>query len=297
MIYYRNIIARVLIAIGVFAAPVFVLAADATSTPTVTSTSTASSTATATAEECKEKLCILGKELAAVKDDNTMPEEEKAAKELELRRQILNEIILLSYAEIDKLNSRLNALPELNDLEKEKRDAHAKTLSIYRSHYDALKETLSGDGKLNLEQTQSLAKELQTWRNEQYIPGMKKISNFILVVQQPGILKVGMERKEKIATDIQKLASGGYLNDQQAAALNDMLSKADALLEQSRTLRNDAYALIFPAPPSESESKPSKSQPSEITPDQLIKSSFEKIKDAYGIFLDISSRVKEILGL
>lgn len=224
-------------------------------------------------------------QLESLKDNISISSEEKAAKELDLRKQILKLAVALSYEEIEKLSGRMDALPLLNDIEKGKATSSLSALSEYRNRYDAIKETLGQE--LTLEQTIALAQELKDWRAALYVPAMKEISNFVLALQQRSVIKTGFERRSKIETDIKKLFQSGYITDEQAISLGQMLNQAESFLNEAQLVNGDVYKLVFAG------EAPADSS---VT-DTLIKASLEKIKSAYVVFLDMSGKVKEILGL
>ena len=249
-------------------------------------TTTASATAPS-APTIKELSAQLEELLVVTKDDISIPAEEKATKELELRIQILQKVILLSYEELDKLYGKIETLPLLNDAEKERAASSLATLSEYRSRYETVWETLSKNS--TLEQTIKLASELRDWRATLYIPAMKEISNFVLVLQKRSVIKTGFERRTKIESDLKKLSQGNYITTKQAVALSQMLTEAEAFLNSAQLANGDAYKLVFTAQ--------NPAEPIAADADVLIKTSLEKIKSAYTIFLDMSRKVKEILGL
>jgi len=252
------------------------MAADATSTATSTSTATTTEAVKITPQSINE----LSAELVALKDDTSLPEGKKAIKELELRKKILEGVIFLSYEELDKLSGRLDSLEKLNEAEKTKVASSTEILGSFRKHYDAVKDKLALES--TIDGTKQIASELKDWRESEYILAMKEIFNFAQVIQLRRVVNIGFERRSKIEADINKLFQSGYITKEQNDELMKMLENAKLFLDSAQAANNDAYKIIFE---------------NSSSPDEFIKASLEKIKSAYSIFLDMSAKVKEIIGL
>ncbi|MBI4119809.1 MAG: hypothetical protein HY456_03125, partial [Parcubacteria group bacterium] len=248
-------------------------------------------------------------------DKMDLADEIKGEQELALRKEVLGCLVKLSYAEMDELNGRLTALQPLYETDAEKILAAElpKDFAGYREYYKAAEDKLAA-ADLNLESVKQLWSELISWREISYIPRIAVAAQFIFTIQQRAILKIAFARHEKIAADIKSLDGNGYFNDEQHKTLYDMLEKAKELLDDAQQLNTRAYTLLFEPETTESATSTPSSTSTEVeinatnTPgviapsnadiiDQAARNSLADVKEAYGIFLEMSKTVKTILGI
>ena len=280
-LYYKKQISYILAA-ALFAVPALTFA-ESNTTSTLALTNSTSSTATEDIDTLRAQLNAL---LNPKDEMGFISNEEKNARELKLRHKILIGSIALSYIEIDQLANRLNALVELNAKEQEKKEAYLEKLVGYLNYHDVIREKVNNlsNETLNVENIKTAAKELLDWRRDFYISPMKEMSAFILTIKQPAVLKISLERHEKIASDLRKLSQGGYINQEQLFELTQLLNKARELLSEAQAMNNDAYNVLF-------------TEENKTGLDELARSSLENIKSAYAIFMEMSVKVKQILSI
>jgi hypothetical protein len=235
-------------------------------------------------------------ELLLIRDDANLSETEKLARELDLRKKILKEVLTLSLEEVNRLADKLDNLPQLtqNSREKALQNDYRASLTNHLNYYTTQLAEL--DKLTTLEEVKNLAQKVKEYRDNAYNPEVQKIVNFVLVFYNEEVLKLAKTRLEKITTDIKKLEKLGYIKEgafsREIKLAGEKLSSAQTALDQAKT------TILSPAPTSETagESKTEEGQ-AVIEPGKLIEDSLNKVKSAYDLFLEISKNLRKTLGI
>jgi len=242
-------------------------------------------------------------ELLNVRDDTSLTEEQKLVKELEIRKKILSEVLILSLEEVKKLEAKLDALPEFVDESSEKtlQGEFEVSLKGYSSYYTEQTDKLAT--LRTIDEVKKLAQEIRDYRETKYNPRVQEIVNFVLIFYNEDVLKTANTRLEKISADVNKLEKLGYLK---VGAFSAELKRASNILKSAAELNNQAKSLVLTPPTEEvvTEKPVSAEEVVEIeseeivpTPAQLTEESLNKIKSAYDIFLQIGKDLRKALGI
>jgi len=268
-------------------------------------------------------------ELIELKDDNTLSDQEKEEKEIQVRKEALEKIIDLSLIETKNLANKINAL----ELSSEDQIAiKVKLISILDANESYSKELKTKTEKedISLEEIKNLAQEYKDWRDENYNKYVKKITVFILTFQEKQVLKTADIRLEKIMSDLKKLedlkvlkkedtlkfitdstknlANAQVLNKNAESLIIEIIKKD--LLETATTSPETLSAsttpeiasislMAAPAPSQEQEiaTTTAKIITEEENAQSLIEQSLQEIKNAYTNFISISTKVNQRLKL
>ncbi|MBI1839146.1 MAG: hypothetical protein HYR95_02545 [Candidatus Colwellbacteria bacterium] len=242
-------------------------------------------------------------DLLLIRDDDSLSDKEKAAKEIEVKTKILEGVLSLSLDEVKNLNGKLKDLPEFpkDSQEKKMQEGFMKSLEVHAAYYN---EELN---KLALLQTlaelRNMAEEVKKYRETVYNSDVQKIVEFALVFYSENVLGVSNNRLDKISGDIKKLSGMGYIR---AGAFDSQMAKAKDLLELAAKLQKQAKEIVLKVP--DGKDMVSDNAPAELiikdgevkklpAPTNLMGDSLNKIKEAYGIFLQISKDVRKALGI
>lgn len=264
-------------------------------------------------------------ELIRLKDNNTLSESEKEIKEIQIRKEALDEIANLSLLEIKNLEDKLNSLEFTSDIQNQIKDRFLEILGNNRKYSEDLKTKLSGEN-LTLTEVKNLAQEYKDWRDQNYNNYVKKLTVFILSFQEKNVLKTANTRLEKIITDIKKLETTKILKKEDTWNLIESAMKS---LTNAQVLNTNAEKIIIEViqkdiliiasstasttislvesattTPETSEieinlastsAKIASSTP-KILPENnaqtMIEKSLQEIKNTYNIFISISNKVK-----
>lgn len=237
------------------------------------------------------------------RDDTSLKEENKLLKELEIRKDVLNEVFTLSLEEVAKLTARIDVLPEFaeNSREKALRDEFKLSLENYSTYYRDQSKKLAD--LTTIGEVKNLAQKIKDYRDEIYNPQIQQIVNFILLFYNENVLKIANARLDKISADIQKLEKLGYIK---AGAFASEMKFAAQTLNDARAFFEEAKKAVFAPSQSEEETviesgisapmEDEKAQPP-VEPNKLMENSLNKVKSAYDTFLKVGKGVRKILGM
>ncbi len=258
--------------------------------------------------------------LENVKDgvsDLVTAKDEKDSLSFPLRAETFKRVVELSLSEAKELKLKLLAFDSIttSSLVGNWRNEMIQDLNEALSYYERQKE-LKNEPQ-TIEEVKALAQGFKTWREENYLPLANETNEFLLVKQEEKAIEVALKRSKKINEDLLKLQKSKILAiTKNLGQLNKLLLKADSLIGESKKQNEAAYQLFLdslettstvPAPtllllPQEESgtSTASSTIPSDDVPllsiKDLIKVSLNKIKEAYQVFIEMSSLVRKLLG-
>lgn len=239
-------------------------------------------------------------EIFEVKNNQSLNEEEKAKRELEVRKEALSKIFDLTLLEDKDLKNRLLALKDLNEKQKRIQAALVGLLSENENAYQEMRQRLEGADSLKA--VKQLAADFKIWRHNVYNPKVEKILSFTLIFQQKKTLAIANDRLKKIKSDLARLEDAKIIQEEDTASL---LKKAVAALQKAGDLNNQAEVLVaailyeefFPSAPDPSQKEID--NPEEIklgsakSVKNLVEESLKEIRTAYRLFIDIGKVVRE----
>lgn len=239
--------------------------------------------------------------------------------EVASKQQIFYKITDLFDAELKNLNDNLNgAKLEDNSEFTQKRNEFLKELSDFENYNKYLKEKISKTA--NPEDLKNLAINFKDWREKTYNSQAQIIINFALLLKQKEVSATAIERFGKIEKDIKKLTNLGveqtikltFLLNESKSKLNladESFQKAKNILYDylsasssqdiiaTSTISTSTIATSTIATSTEATSTIPIAPMEQFDTSKFqesIKESFEKIKSAYEIFLEMSNLVKKI---
>lgn len=258
-------------------------------------------------------------------DTLVIARDENVTSDLGLRIEALKKVIELSMSEAKELRVKL-ALLETEDELKIWREEVSNRLGEVLSYLDQ-KQKLSTSGDIkNIEALKEVAQTFKDWRDATYTPLAEEIDEFFAVKKGDEVIKVASARSLKIAKDIIKIQK---INPKAALSLKASLQKADRLISDGASVQKNSFNVFYgkyvlpivvtstPVTTTSSLSivigtstigigtstmikmrmvesdglKPFESE--EVPIKDLIRASFQKVRDAYQVFIEMSSSVRE----
>jgi hypothetical protein len=249
-------------------------------------------------------------ELLTTKDDTSLTPEEKLAKEIDNRGEILKEALISSLEEVSNIKTKLEKLPDLekDSKEKELKDKFIEELTNYEIYYKEQGNNLdslianSEDNETLNEDLKKAIIELKNYRENIYNPRFQKMVEFLILFYSADVLQITQTRFDKISNDISKLEKLGLIK---TGYSESSMEKAAQLINDAGVLQIKAKALILNQDIPKKETADNteeiigdgKEPIPEPTPRELIETSLNKIKSAYDIFLQISKDIRKTLGM
>ncbi len=254
-------------------------------------------------------------ELIEAKDKND-------PKEAEARLETYKKVLTLALSDAKGLKLKLLAFEE---------DKTTTTLTLWkRSRVEAVNEVIkyyeneealvAEMAATPAEEVKARAEELKSWRESTYLPLADEIQAFLLIEQQKKSLDIATKRLQKIGVDVEKLKKAKF---KEIKTVEEQFGKSGALMNEAIALNNEAehrfqrdYLLPFMGKDDplriallkeikeekEATEKAKKVPVASSTPPipplsikELVDRSFTKVKDAYQIFIEMSSLVRKLL--
>jgi uncharacterized protein YfkK (UPF0435 family) len=272
-------------------------------------------------------------QLIEVKDDKSISEAERLAKELEARKQVVKDALSLSLKEISGLETSLKALKSKDERVIAFQKSSLEYLESAKAFYEEKAELV--DSIEDLEEIKSLAQTIKDYRDAGYNTTTERINNFLLLSQTDNLIKVAQTRWTKIDADLNKLERGQFIS---YGYFDANMEKAQKYINDAADLSNEAKEHILkefdeevavkeaaeaaipvedndsapitmlgsgagetpglenqlPAPTSNTE-KTEPATTSVVNPKELAEASLTNLKSSYDVFLKISQSVKKIL--
>lgn len=243
-------------------------------------------------------------DLVTAKDDNT-------TNALALRIETFRQVLDLSSAETKDLEFKLLTIDKDERFETWKQNA-LSGLAYALAYYDSERDLLSGEGSIDSEKITSIAKDFKEWRESTYLPLVSQIQNFVLLKQEIKAIQVAEKRLQKVnenlvalgfnpdGKDFSKYILKAKTSIGEASKLNkeaeDLFVSLHVALsaDTATSSPNEATLSATSTHGTNATSTPPSPSPATSIKD-LIKSSLDKIRDAYQSFLDVSGLVRKLL--
>lgn len=160
--------------------------------------------------------------------------------DLTARQNILIGISDNSQTEIDGLAADLNAL-DLDDSWGAIRDRFVADLSDFKNYYKEFENKVNAED-ITLADIKALAKELKDWREQNYTPELKEITNMTLIFQDESFLQTAHGRLDKVSADIKKMDKQNIIKTD---ALKNYFVQANKKLIDAEDSKNNGKNLFF----------------------------------------------------
>ncbi len=249
--------------------------------------------------------------------------DENISNDLGLRIDAFKKVIELSVSEAKDLQVRTLLI------EKSSKDMALWREEVLGEVENAVRffELLKKKGVAHIKDVSAVkleAEEFRKWREENFAPALRAVNDYSSLAKGREIAGIAKERSQKIAKDLIKLGKSG----KDAAELQTRLQKANTSITAAEKLLKEGGALfqltyILPVTTSSSEpiiESPTSSLPigeaptsslatssMPISPEkgveasaplsikELVRSSFDEVKDAYRLFIEMSGLVRKSL--
>lgn len=232
---------------------------------------------------------------------------ETAPSGLEVRKQILKEILDLSLSETKNLKESLEKLDLTSSEWKEIKEKLLEALGQSDDHYKEIQGNLEKND-YNLDESKAIAKNLKEWRENIYTPQLNAIINMLLIFQNEDLLKITQSRLDKIENDIKKINKQNYIKTE---SLKIYLDQATQTLKDAKDANEKAKVIFLEIERVENEKDSSKGQNFGIETSQtqnnnaekeknhenvqkLLIDSLKNIKNTYEIFFQMNLKIKNL---
>ncbi|MCL4405927.1 MAG: hypothetical protein M1586_00680 [Patescibacteria group bacterium] len=251
-------------------------------------------------------------QLIEVKDDRSLNNDERLAKELEARKQVVKDALALSLKEIDSLENSLKAIETKDERTAAFKKVSFEYLESARGFYEEQIKTI--DDLHDIDGVKAEAQTIKDYRDGGYNAKVGRISNFLLLNQTDEFIKIAETRWQKIDSDLKKLERGQFIS---TGYFDISMQKARKYIRDAASLANDAkeqilkdfeaeQAALVEKPtlmataetenPTPAEITPAETaKPEVVNPKELAEASLTNLKSGYDVFLKISQAVKKIL--
>ena len=258
-----------------------------------------------------ENLTTSVNQLIEVKDDKSMSDAERLAKELEARKQVVKDALSLSLKEISSLETSLKALKTKDERVLDFQSSSLEYLESAKTFYKEQSDVV--DKLASMDEVKALAQKIKDYRDAGYNKKIERVTNFLLLNQIDGLIATAETRWQKIDSDLKKLERGAFVSP---GYFDANMQKAKKYISDATNLGADAKEQIlkeFEAEKISAEEKlslttasPSEDKtqvqdnipeiaPKVVNPKELAEASLTNLKSSYDIFLKISQSVKKIL--
>lgn len=256
-------------------------------------------------------------------DNLVSAKDSKQPDELSLRIQTLKQAIELSIEEAKDARTKLEGLDKdtLSDNEAVWREAKLKDVESALNYFETQKSDVEDNSKnISTTEAKNIAENFKTWRDENYLPPLNEVRDYFFVDQQEKTIETAKSRAQKIDEDIKRLERAKVKN---IASARKLLKNANILIADSDAINGKAHALFFTtfidigtstatssasadtkketklenktSGDKDATSTISGAEPRPKSIRDLVKDSSLKIRDAYKVFIDMSSLVRRLL--
>jgi hypothetical protein len=247
---------------------------------------------------------ILQKTVKSIEDLINAKDED--AESLTFRIQALKQVIELSISEAKELKVKIltledvkRPLDKLNEKELAWRQNQIEKLNAAIEYYENRRKLLTEQDPITLEWIKSEAQIFKEWRENNFLPLADSIIDFLLIQQEQRAIKTTQERLKKITRDLQSLEKKGVRN---LKPLFNLLTKAETAINESVELNKQAVVLFWDkqnlgiTTSTATSTEPIEPIPPPLVRD-LVRDSLNKIREAYQIFIEMSSLVRKLFIL
>ncbi len=197
------------------------------------------------------------------------------------------------------------------------RDSAVKRLdTILDSYENEKKELKTSEAALTLEDIRARAASFKARRDETYLPLYEEVMSYVLLRKNESALEVAFDRWSRIEKDVAILMDGGLKgNDLKTlfASTTTHLSAARNAYEAAQEKFENRYIAVdapaatstpaspvdgpaLPAATSSLDKQTGGAEPMDVSIKGLVKQSFQSVKDAYRIFIEMSGLVRKLLS-
>ncbi len=244
----------------------------------------------------------------------------KKSDELSLRIQTLKQAVSLSIAEAKDSSAKLSAIKNLAGDELSWQTSKLNEFVSVISYFEAQNKNIDNNvSDITAVEVKNIAENFKAWREENYLPTLNEVRDYLLIDQQEKTVDMAKSRYQKIDEDIKKLEKVKVKNIDSARKMlqnaNTLVSAGDVIIKEAHTSFFDKFITVSTSTATSSEitdinkeaiisnnltgdnatSTLSGDLPQPKSIRDIVKDSSLKIRDAYKIFIDMSSLVRRLL--
>jgi len=182
--------------------------------------------------------------LLEVKDSTTLSAQEKARKEVELKKQIVLGVIDLAKAQLKDSKEKLDALtlPDTDEW-KNLREYYDRKIESHNEFYDKTRNDIIAAARaFATDSLTQLTKKLEEEKLNKIDPTVEQMTNVIIVFNTENILILADERLKKIENDITKVYAQKLVQNEDLKTLFDQSAQ---ILESSHQKNKEAQEIII----------------------------------------------------
>lgn len=260
-------------------------------------------------------------------DTLVVARDENVSSDLGLRIDAFKKVVTLSIAEVKEAKVKLLLAEDgTENIKLWKEDILNRLNSVLDYLNNTEEPVLSGSVK-SVETIKSMAQAFKDWRDLKYVPLLGEVEDYLVLQKGKDVISTAKSRAVKIEKDITKLKKS---NPKLAFELSVLLTKANKRIGEgmevqdraeqkfiadyvepivrtrkasttielglvSTTVEISVYTPVTAATSSEATSTTGKEVLKTQSIKELVKASFQDVKDAYQVFIDMSNLVRELL--
>ncbi len=181
--------------------------------------------------------------LLEIKDNTSITQQEKDRLELQLKKNIVTNIIDISVSQLSDIRSKLSgiAFPQTDDW-KSVQSYLFSGIDSYLSFYQQSKNTVQSGDALTLDQVQEIAKNIEQKKSQEIDTFTEKASNVISAFNIADIVKLADDRLSKVRSDVDKVYAQKLVKTN---VLRDSLDKAAQAVQDARDANISSKEIIL----------------------------------------------------
>ena len=181
--------------------------------------------------------------LLKVQDDMTIPSGPKQKMEVDLRREIISNVIDIAQSQLSDVQNQISSstLPE-GDGWNNVQNYLLNTLSQDVSYYSDTKASLQNNQDMTPADLKNFAKSLEAMKSNNIDKDVARVNNVLAAINVNSVLSVADDRLSKVEIDINKIYSNKLTQNQTLKTLYDQASDS---LKSAHQYNNDANQAIL----------------------------------------------------
>jgi len=240
-------------------------------------------------------------QLLDIKENKDINENEQLVKEIEMRKEIIQKALNLSFAEIENIRNKFEKLVIAKDQVDANRFKNIFLTYLLEAEDYLIKTKRKLEPLNQLDDIKNIAAELKEYREDIYNKQIQNGANFLFNLQLDGLIVDAQNRWQKLQNNLKRLERAKFIRENQFASLINRAHKhindAAGLNQTSRRLIIDFLQNRESVELKETSSVDTLSPEitTDLQPRELMENALSNLKSGYEIFIRISSEVKKIL--
>ncbi len=181
--------------------------------------------------------------LLKIQDDMTIPTGPKQKMEIDLRREIISNVIDVAQSQLSDVQNQLSSstLPK-NDEWNNVRNYLLNILNQDSSYYDNTQSSLQDNQDMTAADLKSFARALEAMKSNNIDKDVARANNVLAAVNINSVLSVADDRLSKVGIDVNRIYSNKLTQNQ---ALRNLYNQAAENLKNAHALNDDSSQAIL----------------------------------------------------